>query len=139
MCCGSVKKNFEKKKFSFLCVNKFYDVTKIRKIWLCQNKKCVLNFQKKNTKKHKKNYFPLCFFLEVGYCFILNKRRKIKKWVSYSLLQKKKLNVKQKFIKKKDDVLSRIEDVKKKYSVENEKKKLFSFTKNVWLNKGGSR
>ena len=64
----SVRKNLV-----FVLIN-FMTSLKFEKFDSCQNKKCVLNFWK-NTKK---NSFSFCLFLEIGWCFILNK--KMKNW-----------------------------------------------------------
>ena len=96
------------KKRSYFCVNEFCDFIKIHKIWL-------LSKQKKNMSSisEKKNSFSFCFFLEVGWCFILNKRKKNFRWLK---IGKKNWHV--------------WNEMLKKYSVENDKKKgKFSFTK----------
>ena len=69
----SVKK---KKDLVFVLIN-FMALLRFKKLTFVK-KKCVLNFRK-NTKK---NSFSFCFFLEVGWCFILNKRWKKSKKMS---------------------------------------------------------
>ena len=77
---------FSKKKKILFYVNKFYDVIEIRKkIDSCQNKKMCFELL-----KNKKYSFSFYFFLEIGWCFTLNKKwKKSKKRVSYSFSLKK--------------------------------------------------
>ena len=65
--------------FSCFCVNKFYDVIKIRKIdFYLWKQKNVFSIFEKNTKKKEKG-FLFFFFLEILLYFIFNKKWKIEK------------------------------------------------------------
>ena len=61
-------------------------------------------------KKYKKNIFLFCFFLEVGWCFILNKRQKKMRAFGKNIFECQTKIRKE----KNDDVLSRIKGVVKK-------------------------
>ena len=129
----SVKKNFEKK-FSFLCVNKFYDVIKIRKNWLLSKQKNMFWISKKIQKVVS---HPFSFSKKDGVLFWI-KDEKMKKRVSYSFSLKKYFWVIWKLTKENWHIWNKKELIKKTYHVENDKKKRSFVIKKYLLNKGWS-
>ena len=129
------KKN-NKRKIFFFCVNKFYGVVKIQKFDFCQNKKYVFWI---SEKKIQKNSFSFCFFLEVGWCFTLNKRWKNWKNECFiRFLQKKYFWVIENW-QKKTDISENKKLLLKRVPCWKWWKKDFFFTcKNVCSNKGWS-
>ena len=107
------------KKFSCFCVNKFFDVIRIRKKFFLTYQKMRLEFLKK---KIQKNGFSFCFFLKIKWYFILNK--KIEKMsVLFIFFEKIFFSVKQKVVKK-WHVWNKKLLIKKIYHVENDQKKV---------------
>ena len=94
------------------------------------SKKCVLNFWEKKYKKKKG--FSLCLFLEIGWCFILNKKWKNECRIRF--LRKNIFECQTRSGKKND--MSRIKNgvVKKNDDFENKKKCYFLLPKMfVWM------
>ena len=121
----SVRKKWKKKFFCF-CVNKFYDVIRIQKILSDLSKKNVcFEFLKKKTKKGS----SFCFFLEVGWYFILNK--KMKNWKNECLIRFLQKRLFLKVVKKM--FCQEWKGVVKKYTVLKIIKKKFLQKMFVWI------